>query len=81
MVECAGFENRSARKGSGSSNLPLSVAFDPAVANTAGVVVYASTDHRPNPNRLGFDPVALLVARRGIFIRIFSLTMTPWQCQ
>ena len=25
MVECAGFENRSARKGSGSSNLPLSV--------------------------------------------------------
>src|SRR4051812_3484916 len=25
VVECAGFENRSARKGSGSSNLPLSV--------------------------------------------------------
>ena len=25
MVECAGFENRSARKGRGSSNLPLSV--------------------------------------------------------
>src|SRR3954447_11354537 len=24
VVECAGFENRSARKGSGSSNLPLS---------------------------------------------------------
>jgi hypothetical protein len=27
VVECAGFENRSARKGSGSSNLPLSVSF------------------------------------------------------
>jgi hypothetical protein len=26
VVECAGFENRSARKGSGSSNLPLSVS-------------------------------------------------------
>ena len=26
-AECAGFENRSARKGSGSSNLPLSVPF------------------------------------------------------
>jgi hypothetical protein len=28
VVECAGFENRSARKGSGSSNLPLSAVRD-----------------------------------------------------
>ena len=39
MVECAGFENRSARKGSGSSNLPLSV---PVPIRSAGSLVRRS---------------------------------------
>ena len=39
VVECAGFENRSARKGSGSSNLPLSVSPEPPAVTTAGGVI------------------------------------------
>src|SRR3954468_51306 len=48
VVECAGFENRSARKGSGSSNLPLSAkspfgrtTYGPANSRRlAGLVVF-----------------------------------------
>jgi hypothetical protein len=39
VVECAGFENRSARKGRGSSNLPLSVSERLPATIVAGVLV------------------------------------------
>jgi hypothetical protein len=49
VVECAGFENRSARKGSGSSNLPLSVNASPE--NTKACNTNGCDDSRPSPVR------------------------------
>ncbi len=49
MVECTGFENRPARKGSGSSNLPLSV--NASLENIKTCNTIGCDDSRPSPVR------------------------------
>jgi hypothetical protein len=56
VVECTGFENRPARKGSGSSNLPLSASFNPPAVTSAGGVINPTTHFASHTNRPRNDP-------------------------
>ena len=74
MVECAGFENRSARKGSGSSNLPLSVGKPTTPVTRVSWVLYIQGSTTCAPRCPQTAPITLVRPCRWTRPRHFTIS-------